>query len=89
VRANYLASPPLVVAYALAGTMDIDLATDPIAQTPDGKDVYLKDIWPTQAEIAELVERTVTREAFHREIRRCLQGRREVAGRRGDRGRNL
>jgi len=64
VRANYLASPPLVVAYALAGTMDINLATDPIAQTPDGKDVYLKDIWPSQAEIAELVEQTVTREAF-------------------------
>ena len=64
VRANYLASPPLVVAYALAGTMDIDLATDPIAQTPDGRDVYLKDIWPSQAEIAELVEKTVTREAF-------------------------
>ena len=64
VRANYLASPPLVVAYALAGTMDINLATDPIAQTPDGKDVYLKDIWPSQAEIAELVEKTVTREAF-------------------------
>ncbi len=64
VRANYLASPPLVVAYALAGTMDINLASDPIAKTPDGKDVYLKDIWPTQAEIAELVEQTVTREAF-------------------------
>ena len=64
VRANYLASPPLVVAYALAGTMDINLATDPITQTPDGRDVYLKDIWPSQAEIAELVERTVTREAF-------------------------
>ena len=64
VRANYLASPPLVVAYALAGTMDINLATDPIARTPDGKDVYLKDIWPTQSEIAELVDRTVTREAF-------------------------
>ncbi|MEL7106235.1 MAG: aconitate hydratase AcnA [Pseudomonadota bacterium] len=64
VRANYLASPPLVVAYALAGTMDIDLARDPIAQTPDGTDVYLKDIWPSQAEIAELVEATVTREAF-------------------------
>ncbi len=64
VRANYLASPPLVVAYALAGTMDINLATDPIAQTPDGKDVYLKDIWPTQQEIAELVEKTVTRAAF-------------------------
>lgn len=64
VRANYLASPPLVVAYALAGTMDIDLATDPIAQTPEGKDVYLKDIWPTTQEVAELVEQTVTREAF-------------------------
>jgi aconitate hydratase len=64
VRANYLASPPLVVAYALAGTMDINLATDPIAQTPDGKDVYLRDIWPTTQEVAELVEKTVTREAF-------------------------
>ena len=64
VRANYLASPPLVVAYALAGTMDINLATDPIAQTPGGRDVYLRDIWPSQAEIAELVEQTVTREAF-------------------------
>ncbi|PWK60452.1 aconitate hydratase AcnA [Roseicyclus mahoneyensis] len=64
VRANYLASPPLVVAYAIAGTMDIDLARDPIAQTADGKDVYLKDIWPTTAEVAETVERTVTREAF-------------------------
>jgi aconitate hydratase len=64
VRANYLASPPLVVAYALAGSMDIDIARDPIAQTPEGKDVYLKDIWPSQQEIAELVEKTVTREAF-------------------------
>lgn len=64
VRANYLASPPLVVAYALAGSMDLDIARDPIAQTPEGKDVYLKDIWPTQNEIAELVEQTVTREAF-------------------------
>ena len=64
VRANYLASPPLVVAYALAGTMDIDLAHDPIAQTPDGTDVYLKDIWPDPREIAELVEKTVTRDAF-------------------------
>jgi len=64
VRANYLASPPLVVIYALAGDMNIDVVNAPIAQTPDGKDVYLKDLWPTQAEIAELVERTVTREAF-------------------------
>jgi len=64
VRANYLASPPLVVAYALAGTLDINLATDPIAQTPEGRDVYLKDIWPTSKEVADLVEATVTREAF-------------------------
>lgn len=64
VRANYLASPPLVVAYALAGTLDINLATDVIAQDKDGKDVYLKDLWPTTQEVAELVEQTVTREAF-------------------------
>ena len=64
VRANYLASPPLVVAYALAGTLDINLATDVIGQDKDGNDVYLKDIWPTTQEVAELVEQTVTREAF-------------------------
>ncbi|MDD8024553.1 MAG: aconitate hydratase AcnA [Paracoccaceae bacterium] len=64
VRANFLASPPLVVAYAIAGDMNIDLSSEPIAQTPEGKDVFLKDIWPTDAEIAELVEKCVTREAF-------------------------
>ncbi len=64
VRANYLASPPLVVAYALAGTMDINLATDALGQDKDGNDVYLKDIWPTTQEVAELVEKTVTRAAF-------------------------
>ncbi len=64
VRANYLASPPLVVAYAIAGTLDIDLANDVLAQDKDGNDVYLRDIWPTTQEIAELVEQTVTREAF-------------------------
>ena len=64
VRANYLASPPLVVAYALAGTLDIDLTTEPLGTDKDGNDVFLKDIWPSQAEIAELVEQTVTREAF-------------------------
>jgi aconitate hydratase len=74
VRANYLASPPLVVAYALAGTMDINLATDPITQTPDGKDVYLKDIWPSQQEIAELVEKTVTREAFQSKYADVFKG---------------
>ncbi|MEM9967107.1 MAG: aconitate hydratase AcnA [Pseudomonadota bacterium] len=74
VRANYLASPPLVVAYALAGTMDINLASDPIAQTPDGLDVYLKDIWPSAQEIAELVERTVTREAFQTKYADVFKG---------------
>ncbi|MCV3271185.1 aconitate hydratase AcnA [Roseobacter sinensis] len=64
VRANYLASPPLVVAYALAGTLDIDLTTEPLGQDQDGNDVFLKDIWPSSQEIAELVEATVTREAF-------------------------
>lgn len=74
VRANYLASPPLVVAYALAGTMDIDLANDAIGQDKDGNDVYLKDIWPTQAEIADLVERTVTREAFQAKYADVFKG---------------
>ncbi len=74
VRANYLASPPLVVAYAIAGTMDINLATDPIAQTPEGKDVYLKDIWPTSQEVAELVEQTVTREAFQTKYADVFKG---------------
>ncbi len=64
VRANYLASPPLVVAYALAGTLDINLAEDAIGTDKDGNDVFLKDIWPTSQEVAELVERTVTRKAF-------------------------
>ncbi|MEM9062925.1 MAG: aconitate hydratase AcnA [Pseudomonadota bacterium] len=64
VRANYLASPPLVVAYAIAGDMNIDISKDPLAQDADGNDVYLKDIWPSSKEVAELVDRTVTREAF-------------------------
>ncbi|RWR09446.1 aconitate hydratase AcnA [Paenirhodobacter populi] len=64
VRANYLASPPLVVAYAIAGDMNIDLTTEPLGTSKDGKPVYLKDIWPTDKEIAEIVERVVTRDAF-------------------------
>jgi len=74
VRANYLASPPLVVAYALAGTMDIDLTTEPLGQDREGRDVYLRDIWPTQAEIAELVELTVTREAFQTKYADVFKG---------------
>ena len=60
VRAGYLASPPLVVAYALAGTVDRDFAVEPVATAPDGRPVFLKEIWPTQAEIAEIRARCVT-----------------------------
>ncbi len=74
VRANYLASPPLVVVYALAGTLDIDLTSEPIGQDKDGNDVYMKDIWPTQSEIAELVEATVTREAFQSKYADVFKG---------------
>ncbi len=74
VRANYLASPPLVVVYALAGTMDIDLTSEPIGQDRDGSDVFMKDIWPSQSEIAELVEATVTREAFQSKYADVFKG---------------
>ena len=74
VRANYLASPPLVVAYALAGDMNIDLTTEPLGTSKDGRPVYLRDIWPTNQEIAELVERTVTREAFLKKYADVFKG---------------
>ena len=64
VRANFLASPPLVVAYAIAGSMNVNLTTDPIGQDKDGADVYLKDIWPSNKEIAEVVRENVTAEMF-------------------------
>lgn len=74
VKANYLASPPLVVAYALAGRVDIDLGSEPIATTPDGKDVFLKDIWPSPQEIAELVRTCVTRAQFTAKYAEVFQG---------------
>lgn len=67
VKANYLASPPLVVAYALAGTVDIDLQNDPIGKDKDGNDVFFKDIWPSQDEVKDVVKATVTPELFRRE----------------------
>ncbi|MGL6208969.1 MAG: aconitate hydratase AcnA, partial [Paracoccaceae bacterium] len=73
VRANYLASPPLVVAYALAGDMNIDLTTEPLGLGTNGP-VYLKDVWPTNAEIAELVEATVTRAAFQKKYADVFKG---------------
>jgi aconitate hydratase len=64
VKMNYLASPPLVVAYAIAGTMDIDLVTEPLGRDGDGNDVYLKDIWPSTAEVARTVEEAVQSDMF-------------------------
>ncbi|ALN71677.1 aconitate hydratase AcnA [Aureimonas sp. AU20] len=64
VRANYLASPPLVVAYAIAGSMFVDITKEPLGQDKDGRDVFLKDIWPTTQEISEIVRKTVTRDLF-------------------------
>ena len=64
VKANYLASPPLVVAYALAGRMDLDLVTEPIGQDADGDDVYLADIWPSPQEVAETIAGAVGEEMF-------------------------
>ena len=64
VKMNYLASPPLVVAYAIAGTMNIDLLNDPIAQTPDGADVYLRDIWPSAAEVEAVVQGAIDEDMY-------------------------
>ena len=74
VRANYLASPPLVVAYALAGDMNIDLTTEPLGTGKDGQPVYLKDIWPETKEIADIVHKTVTREAFQSKYADVFKG---------------
>jgi aconitate hydratase len=74
VRANYLASPPLVVAYALAGTVDWDPVNDPIGQDQDGKDVYLRDIWPTQEEVAALVGSHVSHGQFVEEYADVFTG---------------
>ena len=67
VKANYLASPQLVVAYALAGTVDIDLRTEPLGQDKDGNDVFMKDIWPSIKEVRDTVMSTVTPELFRKE----------------------
>ncbi|MED4239774.1 aconitate hydratase AcnA [Priestia megaterium] len=72
VKGNYLASPPLVVAYALAGTVDVDLQKDPIGIDTDGNEVFFSDIWPCQDEIKEVVSRTVTPELFRNEYERVF-----------------
>ncbi len=74
VRANYLMSPPLVVAYALAGRIGHNFDTDPLGKDPSGRPVYLKDIWPTQAEVAAAIEIGVNSEGFRREYATVSQG---------------
>src|ERR1700680_858827 len=74
VRANYLASPPLVVAYALAGRVDIDLQNDPIGADQNGKNVYLRDIWPTPEEVAAVVKHSVRSEMFQKQYAQVFQG---------------
>jgi aconitate hydratase len=74
VRANYLASPPLVVAYALAGRIDIDLYKEPLGEDAKGRPVYLKDVWPTQQEVRDAVERSIHSEMFHKEYGEVFTG---------------
>ncbi|RUY55553.1 aconitate hydratase, partial [Mesorhizobium sp. M7A.F.Ca.CA.001.05.1.1] len=74
VQANYLASPPLVVAHALAGTVTKDLTTEPLGEDKNGEPVYLKDIWPSSAEIQEFIEKNVTRELFARKYADVFKG---------------
>ena len=74
VRANYLASPPLVVAYALAGSMNLDLTTEPIGKGKNGEDVFLRDIWPTSREIQETMLKAVTAEMFRQQYADVFSG---------------
>ena len=74
VRANYLASPPLVVAYALAGKMDIDLETEPLGSDKSGQPVYLRDVWPTQKEVMEAINSSIRAEMFRKAYEESLEG---------------
>jgi aconitate hydratase A / 2-methylisocitrate dehydratase len=74
VRASFLASPPLVVAYALAGTVDIDLTTEPIGTDANGEEVYLRDVWPTQEEVRNVVAQAVTPKVFAKNYAHVFEG---------------
>jgi aconitate hydratase len=74
VKMNYLASPPLCVAYALAGTMDIDLYDEPLGSDPDGNPVYLKDIWPDSQEVGQTIEEAVQSDMFHKSYGEVFDG---------------
>lgn len=73
-RANYLASPPLVVAYAIAGSMHIDITKEPLGQDQDGNDVFLKDIWPSTKEIADLIRTSINEDMFHTRYGNAFKG---------------
>ena len=74
VKMNYLASPPLCVAYAIAGSMDVDLYNEPLGTDDHGNDVYLKDIWPSSAEVAEVIEEAVQSDMFHKSYGEVFDG---------------
>ncbi len=74
VRANYLMSPPLVVAFALAGRVDLDLRKDPVGKGKDGRAVYLADIWPTQSEVNQMIQKSISSEMFRRSYSEVYQG---------------
>jgi aconitate hydratase len=74
VRANYLASPPLVVAFAIAGHVDIDLNTEPLGNDSQGKPVFLRDVWPTQSEVQSAIQATIRAEMFHKAYEESLRG---------------
>ncbi|MGY1616920.1 aconitate hydratase [Geodermatophilus sp. SYSU D00691] len=74
VKMNYLASPPLVIAYALAGTMDLDLTTEPLGRGSDGQDVYLRDIWPSPHEVQAVIDEAVSAEQFGRSYEDVFAG---------------
>src|SRR4029079_14281874 len=74
VKMNFLASPPLVVAYALAGTLELDLNTEPLGTASDGAPVYLKDLWPAPVEIADFVQRNISSEMFRKSYASVYEG---------------
>ena len=86
---NFLASPPLVVAYAIAGEMDVDLVTEPLAVDRNGNPVYLRDIWPTDAEVREAIAAHVKPEQFRNQYAHALDGDAQWQGAAGARRRHL
>ena len=79
-KASYLASPPLVVAYALAGSMNVDLYKEPLGQDKEGEDVFLKDIWPTNKEIEELILTSINADMFVKPLFKHIRRSQRMAG---------